>query len=366
MIRVLHVVGGMNQGGVENFLMNVYRKIDRNKIQFDFLVNREGVFDEEIKSLGGNLYFIPALQHVGQIKYTENLDKFFKQHKEYKIVHSHINQVTGLILERANKANIPVRIAHSHGSQSSKNLIVKAYKDYLGKKILKNATLFFACSEMAAKWLFKEKSKDAIIINNGIEMEKFLYTEEKRNKIRKDLSIREDDTVIGNISRLSKVKNHMFLIDIFYEYQKKNPKSYLILVGDGKLRKKIENKVKKMKIEKNVKILGSRVDTDYLYSAFDYFVFPSLNEGLGIALIEAQVSGLKCFASDKVIPKTTKITENIEYLLLSKGSQYWAKHIYSKDKEKDRCNISIYEIKNSGYDIKDVVNKLQKIYEKCL
>lgn len=103
-IRVLHVVGGMNQGGTENFLMNLYRNIDRNKIQFDFLVNRKGIFDEEIKNLGGIVYYIPALQKVGQIKYTKNLDDFFKQHKEYKIVHSHINQVTGLILERANKA----------------------------------------------------------------------------------------------------------------------------------------------------------------------------------------------------------------------------------------------------------------------
>ena len=133
MIRVLHFLGSMNQGGAENFVMNLYRNIDRKKIQFDFLVNREGIFDEEIKNMGGRIYYLPALQKVGQIIYSYNLDCFFKNHKEYKIIHSHINQVTGLILERAKKANIPVRIAHSHSSKSSKNPIIRIYKNYLGR-----------------------------------------------------------------------------------------------------------------------------------------------------------------------------------------------------------------------------------------
>lgn len=358
MIRVLHILGGMNQGGVENFIMNVYRNIDRQEIQFDFLVNRQGFFDDEIKKLGGNIYFIPSLQKVGQIIYTINLDNFFKQHTEYKIVHSHLNQVSGLILERANKANIPVRIAHSHSSQTNKNLIVRLYKNFLGKKILKNATYFLACSDIAAKWLYKEKSKEAIIVRNGIEIEKFLYLEEKRKKIRKMLDIEENDLVIGNIARFVEAKNHTFLIDIFFEYQKKNPNSYLVLVGRGKLKQKIQNKVEKLGIKDKVKFLDVREDTDYLYCSFDCFVLPSLYEGLGIVLIEAQVSGLTCYTSDKVVPKEAKISDNLEYIELSKGAKYWAEKINKSDKRYKNNNIS------EEYNIHNVVNKLMEIYKK--
>ncbi len=139
--RILHVIGGMNQGGVENLLMNLYRNIDREKIQFDFLVNRKGVFDEEIKNLGGNIYYIKALQKSRITKYIKSLDDFFVDHKEYKVIHSHLNQVTGIILERAKKANIPIRISHSHSSKAHKNLIIKIYKNYLGSKIKHNATI---------------------------------------------------------------------------------------------------------------------------------------------------------------------------------------------------------------------------------
>ncbi len=364
MIRVLHAVGSMNQGGTENFLMNVYRNIDKEKMQFDFLVNRKGFFDDEIKQLGGNIYQIPALQEIGQIKYVKNLDNFFKQHKDYKIIHSHINQVTGLILERANKSEIPVRIAHSHGSQSSKNLIVKLYKNYLGEKIQKNANQYFACSELAAKWLFKEKSKDAVIIKNGIEIEKFIYSIEKRKKIRNELKISDSSIVIGNVARFSKVKNHDFLIDIFYEYQKNNSNSYLVLVGDGALKVDIQNKVKKLGIEDKVKFLGIRTDTDYIYSAFDYFVFPSLHEGLGIVLIEAQAAGLKCIASKDVIPEETKVTDLLEFCSLNNKPEEWAKIIYDNEKYERKCTLE--EIKEKKYDIMETTKTIEEMYVKFL
>ncbi len=365
MIRILHVLGGMNQGGTENFLMNLYRNIDREKIQFDFLVNRKGFFDEEIEKMGGRIYYIPALQKVGQIVYTKKLDDFFKQHKEYKIVHSHLNKVSGLILERAQKANIPTRIAHSHNSQSGRNLVVNIYKNYLGKKILKNATHLFACSDLAAEYLFKERSKEAIIIKNGIETEKFAYSEEKRKKIRDELKIKEKSTIIGNVARFSEQKNHTFLIDIFYEYQKKNPNSYLVLVGKGALEEKIKNKVKKLDIESKVKFLGIRTDTDYLYSAFDYFVFPSLFEGLGIVLIEAQVSGLKCFTSDMVVPKDAKITDNLKFIPLCKDSKYWAECIYDLNVAKIQRENQTENVKRAGYDVNDVLHKLELFYNDC-
>lgn len=358
-IRVLHALGEMGQGGTENFLMNVYRNMNRQEIQFDFLVNRKGFFDKEIEKLGGRIYYIPALQKIGQIKYTKKLDEFFRQHKEYKIVHSHLNQVTGLILERASKANVPVRIAHSHSSQSPRNIIIRTYKNYLGNKILKYATHFFACSDLAAKWLFKDKSEETVIIRNGIEIEKFFYSEEKRKKIRTELEIEENYTVIGNIARFSKEKNHTFLIDIFSEYQKKNLNSYLVLVGAGKLETEIQNKVEKLGLKDKVMFLEIREDTDYLYSAFDYFVLPSLFEGLGIVLIEAQTSGLKCFTSDSVVPKEAKISNNLEYIDLSMDAEYWAERINANHTE-DRTNIKI----KREYDIHRITNQLGKYYKK--
>lgn len=276
--RVLQVLGGMNQGGVENFLMNLYRNIDKSKIQFDFLVNRQGIFDEEIKTMGGKIYYIPALQEIGQAKYEKILDKFFAEHKEYKIVHSHLNQVTGLILERAKRANIPVRISHSHNSKSPKNIIIRKYKSYLGKKIRENANIYFACSNSAAKWLYKGYSEKAIIIKNAINVEKFMYNEEIRKKTRKLLNIDEKTLLIGHVGRFDKQKNHIFLLKVFKEIVTKNKNCVLLLVGDGKLKGKIVKMIKKYKLENNVKLLGIRKDVNDIFQALDLMIFPSLYE----------------------------------------------------------------------------------------
>ena len=184
MLRVLHVVGGMNQGGTENFLMNIYRNIDKQEIQFDFLVNRTGTFDEEIKMLGGRIYQIPSLQEVGQIKYSKNLKEFFNgKGKNYKIIHSHINHVSGLILEDAQKAGIPVRIAHSHSNKFwYKNSLIKIYKTYLKTKIDKYANYKFACSIDAGKFMFG-KNSDFKVINNSIDAKKFIYNEKSKKTI---------------------------------------------------------------------------------------------------------------------------------------------------------------------------------------
>lgn len=312
-IRILQVLGGMNQGGTENFLMNLYRNIDRKKIQFDFLVNRKGNFDKEIEKLGGRIYYIPALQKIGQVAYVKKLDNFLKQHTEYKIIHSHLNQVTGLILERAKKFNIPVRIAHSHNSGFPKNIIKRIYKNYLGSKILDNATLLLGCSDKANKWLYKDQSNKALIINNGVEIYKFKYNDEKRKKIRKELNIKENEIVIGHVGRFSSQKNHKFLIKIFKKYSEKNENARLLLVGDGKLKKQIEKMIKKYDIDQKVIMTGNRNDISQIYQAIDLFVFPSLYEGLPLVLIEAQISGLSILASS-TITNMVDVTGNVKFL----------------------------------------------------
>lgn len=361
MYRVLQVLGGMNQGGTENFLMNLYRSIDKEKVQFDFLVNRVGVFDEEIKALGGNIYYIPALQNIGQFKYIKNLDNFFKEHSEYKIIHSHLNQVTGLILERAKKANIPVRISHSHNSKSNKNIFIKIYKKYLQSKILKNATNLWACSKLAAQWLYGKKEIDNVeIIPNAIDAEKFIYKKETRKKLRKEFNISEDVFVIGNVARMSYQKNHMFLIKIFNELKKIDENTKMLIVGTGEKKEKIISEIKHLNLEKDIILLENRQDVNEILQMMDYFVFPSRFEGLGIVLIEAQAAGLRCITSRDVVPSEVAITDLVEFYSLKKLPKEWAKEIYLH-KKYDREN-QLQRIKNADYDVKDLIEKIQKKY----
>lgn len=361
MIRVLHVLGGMNQGGTENFLMNLYRNINREKVQFDFLVNRKGIFDDEIKSLGGKVYYIQALQKVGQFKYVKNLDNFLKEHTEYKIIHSHLNQVTGIILERAKKANIQVRIAHSHNSKSNKNLIIRIYKKYLQNKILKNATNLWACSELAAKWLYGKENLDKVeIIHNAIDAKKFVYSESTRKRLRKKFNIDDDTFVLGNIARMSYQKNQVFLINIFNEFRKINPKSELLLIGTGPDKQRILDEIKKYDLEKDVIILENRNDINELLQMMDYFVFPSRFEGLGIVLIEAQAAGLRCITSKDVVPLEVAITDLVDFYSLNKTSKEWANEIYKK-----RIYIrenKLLELKQANYNIEDITRKVENKY----
>lgn len=359
MLRVLHVVGGMNQGGTENFIMNLYRNINRNKIQFDFLVNREGIFDEEIKSLGGRIYYIPALQKVGQLKYTKYLDDFYKEHKEYTIVHSHINQVSGLILERANKANIPIRIAHSHNNKYGKNIFIKLYKSYLATKLKDYANYKFACSNEAGKFLFGNNS-DFKVFNNFIDTKKFIYNEDIRNKVRKKFNINNDCFVIGFVGRLCYQKNPLFLLKIFTEYKKLDNNSKLMIIGTGNLKNKILTYIKNNNLSDSVILLENRNDINELLQAMDYFLLPSRYEGLGIVLIEAQSSGLRCLTSKDVVPKDVKITDLLSFYSLKNSPLNWAKYIYKNKKyiRKDMTEIML----KSGFDVKENIKKIENFY----
>lgn len=358
-IRILHVLGGLNQGGVENLLMNIYRNIDRSKIQFDFLVNREGFFDSEVKELGGKIYYISSLQTIGERNYKKELNDFFVSHKrEYKIVHSHLNQVSGVILEIAYKNNIPVRISHSHNNAYSINIIAKLYKELLRKKIDKYANVKLACSESAAKFMFRQKYKDAIIINNGIPVEKFYYDVEKRKKFRKEYSIKNDEIIIGHVGRFEKQKNHKFLIKIFKEILSKYKKARLIMLGTGSTKEYIIQQCEDIK--ENVLFIEPNPNTDLLYSGIDAFVFPSLYEGLGMALIEAQTCGLYCYASSDVIPEMVKISDKLKFVSLNDSEREWAKIILNDiNLLKSRKSG---EIVNNPFDIKGVVQCLSRLY----
>lgn len=360
-MRILHIIHAMDVGGAETFIMNVYRNINREKVQFDFLVNDIGYFDKEIEKLGGIIYKMPYITEVFQLKYSKYLTMFFNEHKEYQIVHSHLDQVTGIILKVAKKCNVKVRIAHSHNTSNSNGIAGKIYKRYIQTMINRNANNYFACSENAARWLFKNNSKKAIVVKNGIDINKFKFNSKKRKSIREELGILEDTHLIGHIGSFREQKNHTFLIDIFNEYVSKYSDSILILVGIGPLEKEIKDKVKKYNLEMKVRFLGLRDDADKLYSSFDILLFPSLHEGLSVAMIEAQASGLNILASN-TIDKNSDITENITFMSLDEKADIWSSEINSILERRKTREIDDIIIDKAGYNINKTTKMLEEFY----
>lgn len=358
-IRILHIVQRMEAGGTQAFLMNLYRNIDRTKVQFDFLVeydNKE-FYDDEIINLGGKIYYTNFRKTLNVIKFKKEISKILEEHNEYKIIHIHATAIGRICVDVAKKYKIPVIIAHTHN-----NGAVKDWK-YIPKIILRRLYLngptdFFACSEDAGKYTFKNKKFK--VIHNAIDTKKFLHNEKIRKEIRKELNL-DDNFVIGNVGRLHEQKNQSFLIDIFYSFQKKNKKSKLIIVGKGPLENELKNKVKKLCIEDKVIFLGNRSDMDRIYQAMDAFVLPSLFEGLGIVAIEAQAAGLPVIASLNVATEAN-VTKNIIKIGLDKPIDEWIDAI-TNIKVTDKLSI-FDEIKKAGYDIEENAKIMQKFYIK--
>lgn len=365
-IRIAQIIGKWVGGGVENVVMNYYRHIDHDKIQFDFFCDDDStnIPYEEIEKMGGKVILIPPYQKV--IKYNKALKNIFNKEK-YKIVHSHINTLSVFPLLAAKQAGIKIRIAHSHSTTNraewKKNLLKQVLRPF--SKVF--ATDYFCCSELAGRWLFGNKTYDkgkVYLLNNAIDLDKFKYNEKIREEKRKELNLEKNELVVGHIGRFVAQKNHMYVIDVFNEIHKKNKNSILVLVGQGPLMKKVKEKVEKLQLKDSVKFLGQRNDVDELYQTFDVFLLPSLYEGLGMVLIEAQVSGLQCVCS-KEIPEMAKVTDNLEFMDLSLNSKTWAEHILQLIKNYKRKDCK-EEISETGYDIDKEVNKLQNKYKKCL
>lgn len=346
-IRVAHILGKMVGGGVEAFIMNYYRHIDKEKVQFDFIIDSDStvVPREEIEKLGGRIIEIPPYQHI--FKYTKELKKVLKENK-YKIVHSHLNSLSVFPLYCAWTVKVPVRIAHSHSTTNKKE-----WKKNLIKRILKPfskvfATDYFACSEHAGSWLFGNKTFNegkVTLIYNAIDVEKFRFNNETRSRIRKELNI-DDKYVLGHVGRFVKQKNHEFLIEIFNEVHKQNSSAVLLLIGDGPLESNIKQKVKELNLEEQVYFLGVRDNVNEYMQAMDVFVFPSLYEGLGIVAIEAQCSGLRCICSTEV-PLEVKVSEQVCFNSIDDINS-WKNDILTENTSR----VDITEnIRNSQYEI---------------
>jgi glycosyltransferase involved in cell wall biosynthesis len=362
-IRVLQVFAQMNRGGAETMIMNLYRNIDRSKVQFDFIVHTEEkcAFDDEIVQLGGKIYRVPKYSGKNHFHYRNGWVQFFNSHPEYKIIHGHVRSTASIYLTIAKKYSLTT-IAHSH-STSSGNGLTAIIKNLLQFKIKYVADYLFACSKPAGIWLFGEsacKKDNFYIIKNAIDTKVFHYDVEIRSEKRSELGI-NNKFVIGHIGRFDAPKNHSFLIDIFKEIHNINSNALLLLVGDGDLRPLIETKITDLGLSDSVILTGVRSDVSDLLNAMDLFLFPSLYEGLGIVTIEAQATELYCVVSD-TIPKEVYVTNLIESISLNEDAKVWAKEVVSIHTDKYERINDVISIKRSGYDILETSNWIENFY----
>lgn len=365
-IRILHWGMTPSIGGMENFVMEIYRHIDRNKIQFDFLISHNGqiAYEDEINKLGGKIHRITYNFKENPYLYTKALDDFFKKHKEIKGIHMHSCFIGySKLLKIAKKYNIKIRIYHSHNSDNmypNNSLLYKILELKNKKDIKKYATNLFACSQKAGEYMF-DKSK-FIVIKNAIDLKKFSYDKNIRKKKRLELDI-ENKLVIGSVGRLQYQKNPLYIVDIFNELYKKNKNAILIMVGEGDLYTSIVDRIKKYKLEDCVKLLGHREDINHLMQAFDVFLFPSIFEGLGIVLIEAQASGLPCLTSN-CVPLEAKATDIINFMSLDDCIENWTNRLLALAKLPRTSHVE--QLKENGYDILDLASSLAEFYIKQL
>lgn len=359
MIKIL-IVGLSNiYGGIENYMNNVINNIDLNHFTFDFLnfADEKIAFEDEFVKKGFNIIRISG-RKKNFIKYKKELNELYKKNN-YDIIHFHVMSFEAFERIRwAIKYTNAKIIVHSHNAGFGSNAKIHTrLLHYLGKIILKNKSFYkVSCGNDAGKWLYREG--EFTVLNNGIDYEKYKFNVNNRNKIRNKLNIKHDEVVIGHTGRLELQKNHSFLVEVFYEYYKKNNKCKLILVGDGSLKEKIENKVSNLKISNNVIFIGFTKNVNEYYSAFDIFCLPSLFEGLSISLVEAQVNGLKCFCSTN-IDQTSDITGNTYFLSLKKSPKEWAEEIINRNIKRDD---DILKDINKDYFIENSVKKLEKYY----
>lgn len=364
-IKVAHVIGMAINGGTEALWMNYYRNIDRTKVQFDFLVESESkiINKEEIERLGGHVIIIPPYKNV--FKYIKTLKKIFKEN-QYDIVHSNMNALSVFTLKAAKKAGIKVRIAHSHSTSNKKEWKKNIVKNILRPFSKKYATDYFACSEHAGRWLFGDKTYDqgkVKIIKNAIDIEKFKFNEENRKSIRNEFNILDDEILIGNVGRMMPQKNQSFLLDVFVKYHQNNPKSKLMIINDGPLFEELKAKANNLNISDSVIFVGPKSDLYRYYSAFDVFTLPSLYEGLGIVLVEAQANGLNCIASINV-PREVDGTGNVLYAKLKEVE--WINILKQITYSRSNWDICKNKLVDAHYSIVDATKELVDLYMKTL
>ncbi len=363
MIRILHSVSNMDRAGIETMLMNYYRHMDHDKVQFDFLCNKKkpGAYDEEINLLGGKIYRTPGLNPLKFHLYLKYMKELIGKHSEYKVIEAHNGAFGVYALYAAKKNKVPIRIYHAHGASITVDLKMPL-KLFCKSRLKNNMTHHFTCGKAAAEFYFGKRivdKNDYELIPNAIEVERFIFNPQVREEMRKKYNI-NDKHVIGHVGRFMTQKNHEFLIELFAEYHKLDNMAVLVLLGDGELMEGMKEKVMQLGLKEHVLFIGNVSNVNEWYQAFDLFVLPSIWEGLPVVGVEAQAADLPCIFSDS-ITKEIGFSDKAAFVSLSASKEEWIKIISEKLKQTERKNQEEVITRNH-YNIKKEAIVLQERY----
>ena len=363
-IRVLYIVPSLRLcNGVASYAMNYFNNIDKSKIQIDFItgVNEENIYYDAIRQAGSKIYYIPKIGLKNSIETIKTINKFFKENAQnYDIIHCHVLNMGAFYLHYAKKYNIKIRILHSHATQYADKFFNNLRNIVFSIFARKSANTYFACSKLAGDFMFKNRKYT--VIKNAINVNKFIFNNEIRNKIIKNEHISDEEILVTNVARFAPQKNLFFLIDVFNEVSKKNDKFKLLLIGSGPLEEKINEKINEYQLNNKVIMKKNITNVNEYMQATDLFVLPSLFEGLPVVGIEAQCSDLKCLFSNN-ITEETKILESSKFIGID-NKENWVNEIlsYTGYERKDRTKEMII----NGYKIEEATKKLEDIYYKLL
>lgn len=355
--RIAQIVGNSVTGGVPSCILNYYRFFNRKDFVFDFYTYGPSRLDDEIKALGGNIFYMPSI-----INFPRALPKLTKLLKagNYDIVHSHLTSLSVVPLFAARLAGIKHRYCHAHSTTCKGERMRNAVKNTLKKFCPPLATRLLACSSYSAEWMYGGKAKNAVIIRNAIDTERFCKDNNQRESIRREWGA--NDKVIGHIGRFEYQKNHDFLLDVFAEVLKKRPDSKLILVGQGSLESDIKIKIDKLGIKEKVIFMPEIYSVEKYYNGFDVLLLPSRYEGLPLVGVEAQAVGLPCIFSEFVTGETN-ITGNNLFLPID-DPVLWADAALRI--LESPLSTKSFLIKEKGYDIREAAKELEELYRKDL
>lgn len=364
-IRILHVLGNTNLGGAESRTMDLYRHIDRERVQFDFLVHteQEGHFDKEILELGGHVYRVPRFRMYNFFFYRKAVKDFFREHHEFGAVQGHMTSTAAIYLPIAKKAGVPVTIAHARSAGVDRGIKGRMTR-ILRRSLWKKTDYLFTCSKLAGISVFGKKAVEegrTVFIPNAIDCEKFAFREETRTKMRGELSL-SDRYVIGHVGRFHYAKNHEYLLRVFAALCKEKPEMdfVLLLLGEGQGMEGIRKLSEELQIGDKVIFAGNRTNVSDYYQAMDYVVYPSRYEGLPGSIVEAQCAGLKCLMSDRICQEVIA-TELVTTMDIDKDPASWAAYLAGQ-LHYDRTDHA-GQMRAAGFDVTCQAEKMMKFYE---
>jgi len=361
--RILHILGTTELGGAESRIMDLYRHMDRDRIQFDFLVHtdKEGYFDKEIRRMGGRIYRVPRFRVYNYFSYRKAIKRFFRENNKFKVVQGHMTSTAAIYLPIAKKAGIPVTVAHARSAgvdKGAKGLLTR----YLRRDLPKKTDYMFTCSRLAGLSVFGKEAVEngkTIFVPNAINCPAFAYNKERREKIRKELGIL-GKYVIGHVGRFHYAKNHEYVLKVFANLCKLADDHILILLGEGGHMEAIKALAKELGIEDKVYFLGNRSNVYDYYQAMDYFLYPSRYEGLPGTVIEAQAAGLRCLISDTICEEVA-VTDLVHSMDIEDDPADWAEYLRRTESYERKSHVE--EMRRAGFDVTAQAEIMTRFYE---